>query len=124
MKLSRMKEVLALRRGEQIFYTADYSFHGGIGCANCHVDSTFDGLNWDLEPNGFGRNILDNRLLENIKDTAPFKWSGGNPNLPTECGPRTEKYFWRSQNYNDKKLADLSRLHQQSARPAQSLAPA
>ncbi len=108
MNLSRMKEVLALRRGEQIFYTADYSFHGGIGCANCHVDSTFDGLNWDLEPNGFGRNILDNRLIENIKDTAPFKWSGGNPNLPTECGPRTEKYFWRSQNYNDKKLADLA----------------
>ncbi len=108
MNLSKMKEVLALRRGEQLFYTAHYSFHGGIGCANCHIDSTFDGLNWDLEPDGLGRNILDNRLLEDIKDTAPFKWNGGNPNLPTECGPRTEKYFWRSQNYNDKKLADLA----------------
>ncbi|HUV96867.1 MAG TPA: hypothetical protein VMV98_05295 [Acidobacteriaceae bacterium] len=108
MALSRMKEVLALRRGEQTFYTAHYSFHGGIGCANCHIDSTFDGLNWDLEPDGMGRNILDNRLLEGIKDTAPFKWNGGNPNLPTECGPRTEKYFWRSQNYDDRTLADLT----------------
>jgi len=108
MNLSTMKEVLALRRGEQTFYTAQYSFHGGIGCANCHIDSTFDGLNWDLEPDGLGRNILDNRLLEDIKDTAPFKWNGGNPNLPTECGPRTEKYFWRSENYDDRTLADLT----------------
>ncbi len=108
MKLSRIKEAQALRRGEQTFYTAHYSFHGGIGCANCHIDSTFDGLNWDLEPDGMGRDILDNRLLEDIKDTAPFKWNGGNPDLPTECGPRTEKYFWRSQNYDDRTLADLA----------------
>jgi YVTN family beta-propeller protein len=108
MDLTKQQEVLALRRGEQTFYTAHYSFHGGIGCANCHIDSTFDGLQWDLEPDGLGRDILDNRLLEDIKDTAPFKWNGGNPNLPTECGPRTEKYFWRSQNYDDRTLADLT----------------
>ncbi len=108
MQLSRLKEIMALRRGEQTFYTARYSFHGGIGCANCHIDSTFDGLQWDLEPDGLGINILDNRMLEDIKDTAPFKWSGGNPNLPTECGPRTEKYFWRSENYDDRTLADLA----------------
>ncbi len=108
MTLSRLQKVEALRRGEQVFYTAHYSYHGGIGCANCHLDSTFDGLNWDLEPDGLGRDILDNRLLEDIKDTAPFKWNGGNPNLPTECGPRTEKFFWRSQNYDDRTLADLT----------------
>ena len=44
--------------------------------------------------------IVDNRLLEDLKGTEPFKWNGGNPNLPTECGPRTEKYFWRSENYS------------------------
>jgi YVTN family beta-propeller protein len=108
MNLTRLQQIMALRRGEQTFYTARYSFHGGIGCANCHVDSTFDGLQWDLEPDGLGRGILDNRMLEDIKDTAPFKWNGGNPNLPTECGPRTEKYFWRSQNYDDRTLADLA----------------
>ena len=108
MDLSRMKQVQALRRGEQTFYTARYSFHGGIGCANCHIDSTFDGLSWDLEPDGLGRNIVANRLLENVRDTGPFKWNGGNPNLPTECGPRTEKYFWRSENYDERTLADLT----------------
>lgn len=108
MELSRLKEILALRRGEQTFYTARYSFHGEVGCANCHFDSTFSGLQWDLEPDGLGRNIIDNRLLEDIKDTAPYKWNGSNPNLPTECGPRTEKYFWRSENYNVRILADLT----------------
>jgi len=60
-----------------------------------------------LEPDGMGRNIVDNRLLESLKGTEPFKWNGGNPNIPTECGPRTEKYFWRSENYDDLTLADL-----------------
>ena len=107
MDLSMRKRVVALRRGEQTFYTARYSFQGQIGCANCHIDSTFDGLEWDLEPDGFGRNIVDNRLLEDIRDTAPYKWNGGNPDVPTECGPRTEKYFWRSETYDDVTLADL-----------------
>lgn len=108
MNLTRLQEVLALRRGEQTFYTARYSFHGGIGCANCHIDSTFDGLQWNLEPAGLGRNIVDNKMLEDIKNIGPYKWNGGNPNLPTECGPRTEKYFWRSENYDDTTLADLA----------------
>jgi len=101
------KRVSVLRHGEQTFYTARYSFQGQIGCANCHIDSTFDGLQWDLEPDGFGRDIVDNRPIEAVKDTEPFKWNGGNPNLPTECGPRTEKYFWRSENYDDLTLTDL-----------------
>lgn len=101
------KEVTVLRHGEQTFYTARYSFQGQIGCATCHIDSTFDGLQWDLEPDGFGRDIVDNRPIEAVKGTEPYKWNGGNPNLPTECGPRTEKYFWRSENYDDHTLADL-----------------
>jgi YVTN family beta-propeller protein len=108
MKLTKLKQVLALRRGEQTFYTARYSFQGQIGCANCHIDSTFDGLEWDLEPDGFGRDIVDNRLLEDVRGTAPYKWNGGNPDLPTECGPRTEKYFWRSENYDVRTLADIT----------------
>ena len=97
-----------LRRGEQTFYTARYSFQGEISCSSCHIDSTFDGLTWDLEPDGFGIDVVDNRLLEDLRGTEPFKWNGGNPNIPTECGPRTEKYFWRSENYDDLTLADLS----------------
>jgi len=102
------KEVSIKRHGEQTFYTAKQSFQGQIGCASCHIDSTFDGITWDLEPDGFGVDIVDNRLIEDIKGTEPYKWNGGNPDIPTECGPRTEKYFWRAENYNDLTLADLS----------------
>jgi YVTN family beta-propeller protein len=107
IRLAGPKTVSALRRGEQTFYSAKYSFQGQFGCANCHIDSTFDGLQWDLEPDGFGRDIVDNRLLEDVRGTEPFKWNGGNPTLAQECGIRTELYFWRSQNYDDRTLADL-----------------
>jgi YVTN family beta-propeller protein len=106
--LAGPKTVSAIRHGEQTFYTARYSFQGQIGCASCHIDSTFDGLTWDLEPDGFGRDIVDNKMLEGVKDTEPYKWNGGNPNLPTECGPRTEKYFWRSEQFDNLTLADLT----------------
>jgi YVTN family beta-propeller protein len=105
--LEGAKQISVLRHGEQTFYTARYSFQGQIACANCHIDSTFDGLTWDLEPDGFGRDIVDNRPIEDLVGTEPYKWNGGNPNLPTECGPRTEKYFWRSENYDDLTLTDL-----------------
>jgi len=106
--LAGPKTVSAIRHGEQTFYTSRYGFQGQIGCANCHIDSTFDGITWNLEPDGFGRNIVDNKMLEGLKGTEPYKWNGGNPNIPTECGPRTEKYFWRAEQYDDATLADLS----------------
>src|SRR5581483_9964993 len=101
------KNIDALRRGERLFYTADFAFQGQFGCSNCHIDSTIDGLEWDLEPDGFGKDIVDNRSLENLAGTEPFKWNGGNPDMPTECGPRTEKYFFRSQSFNPQQLTDL-----------------
>jgi YVTN family beta-propeller protein len=116
IKLVGPKTVSALRHGERTFYTSRYSFQGQIGCANCHIDSTFDGLTWNLEPDGFGRNTVDNKLIEGIKNTEPYKWTGTNPNIPTECGPRTEKYFWRSENYDDLTLADLT-LYIRSLQP-------
>ena len=64
---------------------------------------------------------MDNRLLEDVADTAPFKWNGANPNLETECGPRTEKFFYRSESYDGWELADLVTLHQVDAAPAQPL---
>jgi YVTN family beta-propeller protein len=101
------KNVDALRRGERLFYTADVAFQGQFGCSNCHIDATIDGLQWDLEPDGFGKDIVDNRSLENLAGTEPFKWNGGNPDMPTECGPRTEKFFFRSQSFNQQQLTDL-----------------
>ncbi len=107
VQLESAAQISVLRHGEQAFYSARYSFQGQIGCANCHIDSTFDGLTWDLEPDGFGRDIVDNRPIEDLRDTEPYKWNGGNPNLPTECGPRTEMYFWRSETYDNLTLTDL-----------------
>jgi YVTN family beta-propeller protein len=108
IKLKGPETSSSLRRGEQAFYTSRYSFQKQIGCANCHIDSTFDALTWNLEPDGFGRSVVDNKMLEGVKDTEPYKWTGTNPNIPTECGPRTEKYFWRSEQYDDRTLADLA----------------
>jgi len=105
--LGSSKTVTPLRRGERIFYSARYAFQGQFGCANCHIDATFDGLQWDLEPDGFGVDIVDNRSIEDLMGTEPFKWNGGNPDLPTECGPRVEKYFFRSQSYKENELTDL-----------------
>lgn len=101
------KTINAFRRGERIFFTADYAFQGQFGCSNCHLDATIDGLQWDLEPDGFGKDIVDNRSLEDLAGTEPFKWNGGNPDMPTECGPRVEKYFFRSQSFGDHELTDL-----------------
>ncbi|MBI4874377.1 MAG: beta-propeller fold lactonase family protein [Acidobacteria bacterium] len=98
------------RRGERLFHTARFSFQGQFGCASCHLEGTLDGLTWDLEPDGFGIDIVDNRLVEDVTETAPFKWNGGNPDLETECGPRTEKYFFRAQSYSPTELADLVRF--------------
>ncbi len=100
-------QLSAERRGERLFFSARFGFQGHFGCANCHLEATFDGAQWDLEPDGFGKDIVDNRLLEDVKDTAPFKWNGGNPDLETECGPRTEKFFFRSQSYSRDELEDL-----------------
>lgn len=101
------KNIDAVRRGERLFFTADFAFQGQFGCSNCHIDATIDGLQWDLEPDGFGKDIVDNRSLENLAGTEPFKWNGGNPDMPTECGPRTEKFFFRSQSFNQQQLTDL-----------------
>jgi YVTN family beta-propeller protein len=106
--LAGPKTISSLRHGEQTFYTARYSFQGQIGCSSCHIDSTFDGITWNLEPDGFGRSTVANKLLEGVKDTEPYKWTGTNPDIPTECGPRTEKYFWRSETYDNLTLADLA----------------
>ncbi len=100
-------ELTAERRGERLFFSSKFSFGHQFGCANCHLDSTFDKLSWDLEPDGFGMDLLDNRALEEIGDTAPYKWNGSNPDLQTECGPRTERFFFRSQGFRGDDLEDL-----------------
>ncbi len=108
--LGEPQNLTAERRGERLFYSSRFAFGNQFGCANCHLDTTIDGLSWDLEPDGFGVDIVDNRSLEDISETAPYKWNGSNPDLQTECGIRTERFFFRSQGFRGDDLEDLVRF--------------
>jgi hypothetical protein len=76
---------------------------------------------WDLEPDGFGIDIVDNRAARRRQPDRPFKWNGANPDLETECGPRTERFFFRSQGFNRDELADLVTYHQSRFRCGQTV---
>jgi YVTN family beta-propeller protein len=95
------------RRGEQYFYSARFSFARQFSCASCHLDAVTDGLSWDLEQDGFGVDIVATKSLEALADTAPYKWSGTTPDLETECGARSEQYFFRSQGFRGAELTDV-----------------
>ncbi len=117
------KELTALRRGERLFNAAKYCFQGQFACATCHPNSHLDGLAWNLETPQLGRDRVANRTLRGVKDTAPYKWNGRNPDLATQCGPRIAKYLFRSEGFNVQELADLvSYLNQIPLPPNRHLA--
>jgi hypothetical protein len=101
------RELTAQRRGERIFHDASQTFQGQFSCRSCHPDGHTDGLNWDFEIDGVGKNRLDTRSLRGIRDTAPFKWNGKNPDLPTQCGPRFARVLTRSDPFSTAQLEDL-----------------
>ncbi|MFQ5490177.1 MAG: hypothetical protein ACE5GE_05590 [Phycisphaerae bacterium] len=83
-------------RGERLFFSAARTFQGQFSCSSCHPDCGFDGLQYDLEPDGIGQNILDNRNLRGVAGTGPFKWVGSNPGIATQCGTRTAQWIVRT----------------------------
>jgi len=97
------------RRGERVFHSAARSFQGQLSCSSCHPDGGIDGLTYDLQPDGLGRNLVDNRTLLGIRGTAPFKWTGTNPDLTTQCGARAAKWIFRTQGYTPAELVALAR---------------
>jgi len=101
------KELTAVRRGERLFNAAKYCFQGQFACATCHPNNHLDGLAWNLETPQLGRDRVANRTLRGIKDTAPYKWNGKNPDLATQCGPRIAKFLFRSEGFNTHELEDL-----------------
>jgi YVTN family beta-propeller protein len=101
------KQLTALRRGERLFNAAKFCFQGQFACATCHPNSHLDGLAWNLETPQLGRDRVANRTLRGIKDTAPYKWNGKNPDLATQCGPRIAKFLFRSEGFNTQELEDL-----------------
>lgn len=96
-----------VRRGEVVFARATTTFQAGFSCRSCHPDGHVDGLTYDFDIDGIGRDILDNRSLQGIAGTAPFKWNGKNPSLQVQCGPRFAKVLTRAAPFPDADLEDL-----------------
>jgi|GEM_PF-120447 len=101
------KIVAPVRRGEQVFHSANNTFHRQFSCHSCHPDGHVDGLTYDIEPDGIGVSPVDNRTLRGILDTAPFKWEGTNPSLQRQCGPRLAVFFTRIQPFTPEELSAL-----------------
>jgi len=101
------REISPLRRGERLFFNADRSFNAQISCGSCHPDANQDGLVYDISPDGLGRNYVDTRTMLGVGGTGPFKWSGLNPSLHRQCGPRAGVFINRSSGFTEDELDDV-----------------
>jgi cytochrome c peroxidase len=97
-----------IRRGERVFTTAAYTFQHQFSCRSCHPDGHVDGLSYDFDGDGIGDNLLDNRSLQGVAGTEPFKWNGKNPSLEIQCGPRFAKVLMRTEPFPQEQLKDLT----------------
>lgn len=97
-----------IRRGEVVFTKAAYTFQHQFSCRSCHPDGHVDGLSYDFDTSGIGDNFLDNRSLLGVAGTEPFKWTGKNPSLEVQCGPRFAKVLMRTDPIPQKDLLDLT----------------
>jgi DNA-binding beta-propeller fold protein YncE len=96
-----------IRRGERVFTKAAHTFQSQFSCRSCHPDGHVDGLAYDFDGDGIGDNLLDNRTLQGIDRTAPFKWNGKNPSLQVQCGPRFARVLMRTDPIPPADLEDL-----------------
>ena len=101
------KVITKVRLGERVFHSAKITFHRQFSCSSCHPDGHVDGLTYDIEPDGLGVAPVDNRTLRGILDTAPFKWTGLNPSLQRQCGPRLAVFFTRLAPFTPEQLSAL-----------------
>jgi DNA-binding beta-propeller fold protein YncE len=121
-----------IRRGERVFTQAAHTFQRQFSCRSCHPDGHVDGLAYDFDGNGIGDNFLDNRSLQGVAGTEPFKWNGLNPSLEVQCGVRFARVLMRTDPIPPADLKDLTtylkhlppprweRKHNQPLTPAQA----
>ena len=121
--LGGAKEITQVRYGEQVFHSADIAFHRQFSCHSCHPDGNVDGITYDIEADGIGTDPVDNRTLRGILDTDPFKWSGINPTLERQCGPRLAVFFTRTDPFSPEELAALTRYICTIPRPPNRFRP-
>lgn len=90
-----------LRRGARRFNYSSISFQKQLSCNTCHPENRVDGLVYDIvaPEEGIGRDLVDNKTMRGIAETGPFKWSGKNPSLERQDGPRAAQLFFRSHGF-------------------------
>jgi hypothetical protein len=107
--------------GEQIFYTSRYSFQGQIGCASCHIDSTFDGINGTWNRMALAATLWTTNCLKASR--TPSHTSGPEP-IPT-FPPSADRGLKNTSGARRTTIIDayrFGRLCSQSGAAAQSLA--
>ncbi|MBI5384205.1 MAG: hypothetical protein HZA90_05905 [Verrucomicrobia bacterium] len=109
-----------IRRGERVFTQAAHTFQRQFSCRSCHPDGHVDGLAYDFDGDGVGDNLLDNRTLQGVAGTMPFKWNGKNPSLEIQCGPRFARVLMRTDPIPPADLQDLTTFLQ-SQPPARTV---
>lgn len=97
-----------IRRGERVFTQAKFTFQREFSCRSCHPDAHVDGLSYDFDGDGIGDNLLDNRSLQGVANTGPFKWNGKNTSLQIQCGPRFARVLMRTDPIPPSELRDLT----------------
>ncbi|MBM3241122.1 hypothetical protein FJZ31_32975 [Candidatus Poribacteria bacterium] len=97
------KKMTLLRWGEYLFNHSAISFQKQLSCNTCHPENHVDALIYDIAVDGgMGGNLVDNRTMRGIAYTAPFKWSGKNPTIARQEGPRAAQLFFRSHGFEEK----------------------
>jgi len=111
--------VTLIRWGAQLFNYASISFQRQMSCATCHPEHGVDGLLYDIAVDGgMGHNLVDNLTMRGIGDTAPFKWTGKNPTLERQEGPRAAQLFFRTHGFTaDENRAMVAFIESLRARP-------
>jgi len=101
------RELTKRRRGEKLFHNAAITFRRQFSCSSCHPDGHIDNIVYDIEDDGIGMGPIDNRTLRGVNDMAPYKWTGVNPSLRRQCGPRLAVFITRIQPFTPEQLDDL-----------------
>jgi len=96
-----------VRRGERLFHSAGNTLRRQFSCRSCHPEGHTDALSYDLEPDGVGRNVVNNMTLRGLEGLAPYKWVGTNPSLYRQCGFRFAKWLTRTETYAEDDLYAL-----------------
>ena len=104
--LARFSELIIMPSAQN-FHSARFAFQHAFACRSCHPDGHTDGLTYDFDIDGVGRNVVLNRSLNGVAGTAPFKWVGTNPTLRHQCGPRFAMVLTRADPMSDDELGHL-----------------